>query len=209
MTDPRPIRGLRGERVYLRPLEPDDADLVSGWYADDRVRRLIGDPPMSHARRRQRYEAATSGDGDTTYRFIICTLDDDVPVGRLDLFDIDRTNGHCAFGIAIGDPALWGRGLGTDAVNAVVDFAFGELRMERVWLDTDADNLRAQAAYRKAGFIVEGRLRHVWFQDGNHIDDIRMALLRDEWLALPRPKSWELMARAVDANADASIDEAR
>ena len=81
--------------------------------------------------------------------------------------------------------------------------------MERVWLDTDADNLRAQAAYRKAGFIVEGRLRHVWFQDGNHIDDIRMALLRDEWLALPRPKSWELMARAVDGTADASIDEAR
>ncbi len=209
MTDPRPIRGLRGERVYLRPLEPDDADLVSGWYADDRVRRLIGDPLTSHARRRQLYEAATSGDGDTTYRFIICTLDGDVPVGRLDLFDIDRTNGHCAFGIAIGDPALWGQGLGTDAVNAVVDFAFGELRMERVWLDTDADNLRAQAAYRKAGFIIEGRLRHVWFQDGNHIDDIRMALLRDEWLALPRPKSWELMARAVDANADASIDEAR
>ncbi len=198
MADPRPIRGLRGELVYLRPLEAEDADLVSGWYADDRVRRLIGDPPMSHARRRQRYETATSGDDDTVYRFIICTLDDDVPVGRLDLFDIDRTNGHCAFGIAIGDPALWGRGLGTDAVNAIVDFAFGELRMERVSLDTDAANLRAQAAYRKAGFVEEGRRRHIWFGDGAYGDDLWMALLRDEWLALPRLKSWELLARAVE-----------
>ena len=52
----RPVRGLRGERVYLRPLEPDDADLVSRWYADDRVRKLMGDPPISFARRRQRYQ---------------------------------------------------------------------------------------------------------------------------------------------------------
>lgn len=194
----RPVRGLRGERVYLRPLEPDDAELVSRWYADDRVRKLVGDPPLSYARRRQRYEDATKEDGDAVYRFVICMLDDDTAVGRADVFEIDRTNGNCAFGIAIGDPELWGRGLGTDAVDAIVDFAFGELRMERVWLDTDATNLRAQAAYRKAGFVVEGRLRHAWFVDGAYADDFRMALLRDEWLALPRLKSWELMTNAIE-----------
>ena len=202
MTD-RPVRGLRGERVYLRPLEPDDADLVSRWYADDRVRRLMGDPPTSFARRRRRYEDAVKEDGDAVYRFLICRLADDEPVGRTDLFEIDRANGSCAFGIAIGDPALWGQGLGTDAVNAIVDFAFGELRMERVWLDTDAANERAQATYRRAGFTVEGRLRHAWFQDGVFLDDIRMAMVRDEWLALPRPKSWELVASAVASSAHA------
>lgn len=196
----RPLRGLRGERVYLRPLEPDDADLVSRWYDDERVRRLMGDPPMSHARRRQRYEDAVKGDGDDAFRFIICDLRDDSAIGRVDIFDVDRANGNCAFGIALGEPERWGQGLGTDAVNAVVDFAFGELRMERVWLDTDADNLRAQAAYRKAGFIEEGRLRHVWFQDGRYTDDIRMGLLRDEWLASARLKSWELLAKAADTD---------
>lgn len=194
----RPMHGLRGEHVYLRPLEPEDADLVSRWYSDDRVRKLLGDLPASKAARRARYEAAVREDGDSAYRFVICRLDDDTPVGRMDLFDIDRTNGHCTFGIAIGDPQLWGHGLGTDAVNAIVDFAFGELRMERVMLDTDADNLRAQAAYRKAGFVVEGRRRHHWFGDGTYGDDILMAMLRDEWLALPRLRSWELLARAVE-----------
>lgn len=201
---PRPLRGIRGERVYLRPLEPEDADLVSGWYADDRIRRLMGDPPMSLARRRSRYEEAVKGDGDDVFRFIICDLGDDSPIGRLDVFDIDRANGSCAFGITLGDPARWGQGLGTDAVNAVTDFAFGELRMERVWLDTDADNLRAQAAYRKAGFIEEGRLRHAWFQDGVFTDDIRMAMLREEWLARPRPRSWELLAAAAETDQPAA-----
>ena len=198
MTDqPRPLRGLRGERVYLRPLEPEDAELVSQWYADERVRWLMGDPPTSNAFRRHRYEETASGDREAVFRFMICRLDDDAPVGRTDLFDIDRANGKCGFGIALGDPASWGQGLGTDAVEAIVDFAFGELRMERVWLDTDAHNARAQAAYRKAGFVEEGRFRHAWYQYGAFSDDIRMAMLRDEWLALPRPKSWDRAAQAA------------
>ncbi len=202
----RPIRGLRGERVYLRPLEPDDADLVHRWYEDTRVQTLMGDPPLSLASRRQRYEESVKGDAANVFRFVICVLDDDRAIGRTDIFEIDRQNGSCAFGIAIGDPELWGQGFGTDAVNALVDFAFGQLRMERVWLDTDDHNARAQAAYRKAGFTQEGRLRRAFYQDGRWSDDIRMAMLRDEWAALPRLKSWELAAKAADTEGVVGAD---
>jgi RimJ/RimL family protein N-acetyltransferase len=194
----RPIRGLRGERVYLRPLEPEDAEIVHRWYEDTRIQTLMGDPPLSLAGRRRRYEDAVKGDGADVFRFVICMLDDDQAIGRIDLFEIDRQNGSCAFGITIGDPELWGQGLGTDAVNAIVDFAFGQLRMERVWLDTDDHNERAQAVYLKAGFTLEGRFRRAFYQDGRWSDDLRMAILREEWAALPRLKSWELAAKAVE-----------
>jgi RimJ/RimL family protein N-acetyltransferase len=194
----RPIRGLRGERVYLRPLEPDDADLIHRWFEDTRLQTLMGDLPMSLAKRRQRYADSVKEDGSDVFRFVICLLDDDRAVGRTDIFEVDRQNGSCGFGISIGDPELWGRGFGTDAVNALVDFAFGQLRLERVWLDTDAHNARAQAAYRKAGFTEEGRLRRAFYQDGRWTDDLRMSILRDEWAGLPRLKSWELAAKAID-----------
>ena len=121
-----PERGSRGEPEYLRPLEPEDADLVSGWYADDRVSRLLGDPPTSYARRRQSYGDAVTRDGNLVFRIIIRRLDNDIPFGRIDVFEIDLTNGNCAFGIAIGGPALWGQGPGSGAVHAVVHFVFGE-----------------------------------------------------------------------------------
>lgn len=117
--DDRPLRGLRGERVYLRPLEPDDAETVHRWYEDTRVSTLVGDPPMSLAQRRHRYDESVRSHGGDIFRFMICRLDDDVAIGRMDVFEIDRQNGSCAFGLAIGDPQLWGQGLGTDAVNAV------------------------------------------------------------------------------------------
>jgi RimJ/RimL family protein N-acetyltransferase len=198
MTTPeRPIRGPRGRVVYLRPLEPSDADLVNRWYEDVRVGDLMGDLPVSMAARRQRYADGTTKPDDDAFRFAICLLETDEMVGRTDLFDLDRLNGACTFGITIGDPARWGQGLGTDAVNALVDFAFGELRVERVQLDTERGNVRAQAAYRKAGFVEEGVFRHAWWQHGRWLDDVRMALLRDDWLALDRPRSWDLVEEAA------------
>jgi RimJ/RimL family protein N-acetyltransferase len=155
----------------------------------------MGELPRSLARRRQRIEEA--GEGDDYFAFVICLLDDDRPIGRLDLFAIDRRNGSAAFGLAVGDRSLWGRGYGTDAVNAVVDFAFGQLRLERVWLDTDAANVRAHRVYEKAGFTVEGRFRRAFYQDGEYLDDIRMAMLRSEWTALTRRKSWDLVREAA------------
>jgi len=201
MTTPsdRPVRGVRGTLVYLRPLEPDDAPLVHRWFEDTRIATLMGDLPRSLARRRQRYEADVADQGSGFFLFLICRLEDHLPVGRTDLFQIDRQHGSAALGITIGDPAMWDKGYGTDAVNALVDFAFGQLRLERVWLDTDAHNARAQAAYTKAGFVREGVLRHTFYQDGQWSDDVRMAMIREEWAALVRPRSWELAAAEVEA----------
>jgi RimJ/RimL family protein N-acetyltransferase len=182
---------IRGALVYLRPLEPEDLETTHRWSRDADYARLIGEPPRSLAQRRRRFEEALSEHGRSLYLFAICRIEDDALIGRLDLFEIDRLNGSAAFGLGIGDRDLWGKGLGTDAVCALVDFAFGELRLERVWLGTDADNVRAHRAYEKAGFTVEARLRRAYLDRGRLLDEIRMSLLRDEWAALPRRKSWE------------------
>ena len=80
---------------------------------------LMDDLPRSLVWRQQREGANMGDEGTDVFFFVICRLEDDVPVGRLDLFFIDRAHGSAAFGIAIGDPALWGKGYGTDAVNAI------------------------------------------------------------------------------------------
>jgi RimJ/RimL family protein N-acetyltransferase len=192
---PRPNPILRSDRVYLRALEPADADLVYAWYEHADTARLMGEMPRSLARRRADAEAAAAEASRDWFSFVICLVADDRPIGRADIFEIDRYNGSAGFGLAIGEHDVRGGGLGTEAVNVVVDFCFGQLRLERVWLVTDSVNLRAQHVYEKAGFAHEGRLRRAFYQDGVFQDDIRMAMLRDEWEALPRKRSWEYTER--------------
>jgi RimJ/RimL family protein N-acetyltransferase len=190
---PNPI--LRGELVYLRALEPADAELVHRWYEHADTARLMGELPRSLARRQADFESGQASQGQDWFGFMICLLGDDRPIGRADVFEIDRYNGSAGFGIAIGEHEVRGSGFGTDAVNVVVDFCFGQLRLERLWLVTDEVNARAQHVYEKAGFVHEGRLRRAFYQDGKFWDDIRMAMLRSEWEALERKRSRDFTER--------------
>ncbi|HEX5578854.1 MAG TPA: GNAT family protein, partial [Candidatus Limnocylindria bacterium] len=113
-------------------------------------------------------------------------------IGNAALEHIDWRNRRAESGTLIGEKDEWGKGYGTDALNAICDFGFGQLRLQRIELDVYANNRRAQRSYEKAGFHREGTLRHGHFADGRFLDVERMALLRDEWLALNRPKSWEM-----------------
>ena len=90
-------------------------------------------------------------------------------------------NGSAGLGITIGDPDDTGRGYGSDAIRALLAFGFGELRLERIWLDVYDYNERARQVYERIGFVHEGTLRHALFRDGRFHDVHRMAILRGEW----------------------------
>jgi diamine N-acetyltransferase len=191
MTDPiRPT--IRGEKVYLRPPERDDVPLFVAWFSDaDVLRHLMMRAPMSVAMEEAWFERMLTAEGKTDYHFVICLLTDGRPIGTVGLNDIHERSGHAEFGIAIGEKEEWGKGYGTDALNAICDFGFGELRLERIELHVYAENERGRRAYLKAGFVHEGTLRRAHFARGQHQDVHLMSQLRDEWQALPRKKSWE------------------
>ena len=83
----------------------------------------------------------------------------------------------------IGDKTYWGRGYGTDAVRVLLDYAFRHHNLHRVYLSVNSTNPRAIGAYRRCGFVEEGRLRaHAW-SNGQYIDLVQMGILREEWAA--------------------------
>jgi len=181
---------IRGEKVYLRPSERSDLDDFVRWFNDaDTMRYLAMRAPMGRAAEERWFDGMLERHGKRDYHFVICLLEGGRAIGTIGLHEIDEENGTAAFGIAIGEKAEWDKGYGTDALNAIADFGFGELRLERIWLDVYEGNERAQRSYQKAGFMAEGTMRRAIFKHGDFAGVLRMALLRDEWLALPRRKA--------------------
>jgi RimJ/RimL family protein N-acetyltransferase len=183
---------IRGDLVYLRPVERADAELSHRWRSDADVAALASlTIPVSRAQAEQHIERIIAKAGDEGFGFVICLLDDDRPIGEADMFHLDRVNGSAELGIFIGEKDVWGKGYGTDAVNALVDFGFAVQRLERISLEVWTENKRARRSYAKAGFVHEGTLRRDRYEGGRYTDGHVMSILRDEWLALPR--------RAVDS----------
>lgn len=176
---------LSGHGVRLRPVEPADIELTHSWYVDADTARLAGERPRSLAARQRRFESDPADQATDHYAFMIVRLGDGRPVGRIDLFEIDHLNGSASFGITIATPER-GKGHGRDAIEILLRFGFEELRLERIWLDTDSENTVAQGLYASIGFVHEARLRHHYFQEGGFIDAIRMAMLQSEWHERPK-----------------------
>lgn len=186
---------LRGDRVWLSPADKEHIVAESEWLNDAEIGHFLGvkGPAGRDAAARFADEFLAQA-GKTLFGFNISLLADDRRIGGAVLRGYDRENGNAEVAIFISDRRLLGQGLGTDALNCLVDFGFGELRLERIFLQVFDYNARARRSYEKAGFQTDATLRHARFHRGAYHDVHVMSILRDEWLALGRRRAWEAAA---------------
>jgi len=174
---------ILGDRVRLRRLETEDLPRALEWLNDPDVRdNLASVYPFGRAHEQQWFEEmlkrepaeqpfAIEAPGPRR-RF--------VHVGGVSFHGVDWRNRWAEVGIFIGRKDYWGRGFGTDALRALVRWAFSELNLNRVWLRVYEDNARAIRSYEKVGFRLEGRLRQDRFHRGRYWDTLIMGVLRGE-----------------------------
>jgi RimJ/RimL family protein N-acetyltransferase len=164
--------------VALRTPTESDEDLLYRLKADLDTweeRSPASPTPLTLAQYRER---ADKGDYRGNADFVI-TLDR-AGVGMCTLFHEDTLARHAEVGIAL-LPEARGRGVGTEALRQLVDFAFVRRNLRRLYLWVIASNAAGLGSYRKVGFVEEGRHReHCWIR-GRYEDEIAMGLLRSEW----------------------------
>ena len=187
----KPVPTIRGEKVWLRAMERDDLDAYLRAINDAELGFMAGYqfPHGKLATERWYENLMTEHHGKDGYYFTICTLADDQLVGFTWLWHLDLVNGGAEFSICLATGDCLNQGYGGDTARAVQDFGFGEVRLERIYLYVNAENPRAIHCYEKAGFVVEGTLRHTRRKRGRMTDGLLMSMLREEWEAREAAKA--------------------
>jgi len=166
---------LTGPRVILRKPRSDDASARLALGTVPEIAAMFG---ASRDEMRPMTQAAANGWlrrlADHPQAWII---EHGALIGEIRLDHVDRRDRRAALAIGILDPASLGRGLGTEAMALVLRHAFGALGLHRVSARVLAHNTRAIRAYRKCGFVEEGREREAALIDGDWRDDVIMGVL--------------------------------
>jgi len=183
---------LEGERVRLRSFELSDLDEIMKHWNNMELRNLVGSADRGPVARSEEEEWIRNTwkqrQERKAFTFAIETTADNRLIGGTSLFNIDWTSRSAVVGISIYNPGYWGKGYGQESTNLIVDFAFRNLGLNRVELETFDFNKRAQKCYLKVGFKEVGRRRKARFIDGQYHNDIIMDILKDEWLAKSKKK---------------------
>lgn len=171
-----PLPTLAHARVVLRPLRDIDGRAwrrLHAHFRDPEIAHLNGTPPnrmpLWLLRRVLRADAAR--EDRASYGIFD---ESDEYIGTVELYDL--RGDEATIGIIIGERTHWGRGYGGDAMRALLRYAFEDLGLALVRLHTFGDNLRAQAAFRKVGFVEQTRS-----VGANGRVDVHMIFPRGAW----------------------------
>ena len=163
--------------LQLRKLEPSDLPFLYQW-ENDATMWADSDThnPLSRHDLHQ-YIENTTGDiyRDGQLRLIIedsqlSTLNSQLStkiVGCIDLFDFDARNRKAAIGMYIA-PDARGRGVGKQAVQLLLDYAFNFLHLRMVYAIISVNNVACSRLYEQMDFLPSSPLR-AWTLEGDAI----------------------------------------
>ncbi|MFS8523750.1 MAG: GNAT family protein [Limnochordales bacterium] len=169
---------MRGRRVALRPVTPEDFPLLVKWNLDEGLNELAGG-----ARPTTLEECALWHKRLQSHRHWQLFGIEAAEVGLIGDIELDHIawrSGEAELRVRIGEPSLRGKGLGTEAVRLMLAYAFERLNLTRVYVRVLASNRQAIASYRKAGFKSEGFLTRS-IPPGRSVRIVLMRILRDEF----------------------------
>jgi RimJ/RimL family protein N-acetyltransferase len=168
------VATLRGTRVTLRPMTMSDLPLLVRWGSDREFRWYQwGMQPGLFAESDARSWIEHMSVEGTSGCWVIESADR--PVGFANFRDFHPKGKSCEIGVGIGEPGLWGKHLGREALELEVEYLRRELGVHRIGLSVVSHNDRAIWMYKSLGFVVEGVERDGIGRDGAFLDDVKMS----------------------------------
>ena len=175
---------LHGRKVVLRARHEADVAVLQSELHDDVETRSRADsrpwrpiPPGSTA---STYRVTDPTDDTASFSVV------EVAAGELAgdalLWGIDPHNRNAHIGISL-RPAFRGRGLASDVVRVLCRYGFVTLGLQRLQIDTLADNAAMIRTATRVGFALEGTQRRAAWVNGAFVDLVILGLLASEWTA--------------------------
>lgn len=171
---------LEGERVTLRPLTAQDADVIFA-FNDSEVSRLTG-TTKNHTLEHYRSHYASLKTATDRADYAIISETDEL-VGEVVINDIDWHSRVANFRIALFDRRFFDKGYGSEAAALMLRHAFKTLKLHRLELEVFDFNTRALHVYETLGFVREGLKRDVLLWKDTYHNAVVMGILAPEYKA--------------------------
>jgi RimJ/RimL family protein N-acetyltransferase len=171
-----------GNRVKLRLVNEGDVDEMTKWVNDPEVTQYITINHPIYRESEIEYVKALQGRKDD-FIFAVETIDG-VYIGNMGLHKVNHIDGTASTGAMFGNKDYWGKGYGSEAKMLLLDFAFNNLNLRKIYSSAIAFNERSIAYQQKTGYQIEGVRKDQIFKNGKYWDEVLLAIFREDWISI-------------------------
>ncbi|MBU2639065.1 MAG: GNAT family N-acetyltransferase [Nanoarchaeota archaeon] len=174
---------LKGARINLRDLRKTDAQSLQKYANGRTVSRFIPNFPYPYKLKdAEKFIKLTKSKlhKKAYHEFGIEDKDTGEIIGMMSINRINQVNKNAEIGYWIAK-SYRGKGLGKESLRIIIDYAFKELGLHRLYIRCFHVNKASASLAKSGGFKYEGRLRESVFKDGKWFDDLYFGLLRKEY----------------------------
>ena len=173
---------LNTAQLHLRKVRREDATQFFRFAGSEAVTRyMFWKPHADINESRSSIEKTLSRYAQgSCWRWGIALKETDELVGIIDLLGIDEATKSCTFAYMIAEE-FWGRGFATEALSAVLGFAFVRLELEAVWAEHFGPNGASGAVMRKVGMKYTGTEPGKYEKNGISYDVPQYRITREGW----------------------------
>jgi RimJ/RimL family protein N-acetyltransferase len=169
--------------LVIRNATSVDAEILCNWWNDGKIMPHAGFP-LGLGTTAGKVALELASDDDDKGRRLILEIDS-LPVGEMNYRN--RGNKVVEIGIKICDTAKQDKGFGRRFLRMLIEGLFNEMGYERITLDTNLNNVRAQHVYEGLGFKKVATNLNSWRnQVGELQSSVDYALTREEYLTRSR-----------------------
>lgn len=171
---------IDGDRIYLSPVNHEDAPIYCKWLNDPLVAQGIGGLTKVYSvLNEESFLENVEKSGD--YIFAIILKDGNKLIGNCGIHNYNSVNRTATLGIFIGEEEYRSKGYGTEVIKLLIDYGFNILNLNNIDLKVFSFNERAIACYKKCGLKEYGRRHNACYMNNEYHDEVFMEILRENY----------------------------
>lgn len=162
---------LESDIFYLRKISIDDCDEnYLKWMNNPEINKYLESRFTTHTIDSLKDFVNSMNNSENNVLFAIVDKESDTHIGNIKLGNIHPIHKYADIGLLIGDKNYWGRGIATNAIKLVSEFAFDELNLRKVLAGVYENNIGSIKAFEKCGFKKAYVKKDNYYFEGKFID---------------------------------------
>jgi RimJ/RimL family protein N-acetyltransferase len=174
---------IETNRLTIRKFQESDANAFSKLAKNEEITRFLYWGPLDYEESKKYVlRAIKLTETARPRKYILAvTLQDGTLIGSVFLYIRNFTNRLAEISYLL-DTDFWGKGYGSETLQATLKWAFQDLKMHRIFARADQANNRSVELLKRNHFVPEGLLRKDLIIKGKWRDSLIFSLLEDEFV---------------------------